>query len=178
MIKLYLKGKEVPNYKDWSLFNNADNDQIILSVEYHSGKKFALSFDQCRVFPCYEVSGDLLFYKNSRCSRQIKSALAVGEKYLIVKYSNSDKPYILNLKDAHISESSDISSDDVYGYFRGIATERVSIAVGENKLIAENIDRQFDKVVAFKDSALQAYLTKDVAKREGLSSLVFPFGIN
>ena len=56
--------------------------------------------------------------------------------------------------------------------------ERVNQASPKNKPMAENIERQLNKVIPFKGTALHAYCYGKNEIRDSLEHYIFPFGLN
>lgn len=178
MVRLHLNGNEIKNYSDWCIWKNDEDSKEYLTVTYQSGKKITQLRENWKIEPCYKIEGDLLFNVKYKSFHRIESALSVGDKYLIVNYMNNKKEYIMKHNNYEVMMSTDIKSNEILKYFRDVASERADHATSESIINAENIKMQFDKIVAYKGTALNSYLTKKVVNRVKLKHLIFPFGIN
>lgn len=129
--------------------------------------------------PTIERDEKLLWDKNNQLFQTIEHAVEVGQKYVLVTYSSGEKTYLKKFDDVEVVQATGIRSGDIFSYFREIAKERVTNAQKENdRLIAQNVVDQFEKIVPYEGTALNAYITKRLESRKPLENLIFPFGIN
>lgn len=178
MVKIILDGKDLtPNIKDWYISNNSDD--FLLTVQYQSDKKYTRPLSEFIIEPVKKLSGDLLYNKKKKIVQEIKEAVEVGEKYLFITYPGSDKKYRMYCQDIEITQGTKMKQEDIYKYFREIAEERVVLAKNEQeRKIAGNIVNQFNKLVSYDRSALNAYINQNVKHYPKKEHLIYPFGIN
>lgn len=178
MTKLYLNGKEI-FCEDWSIWKDKENEEIMLTVIYPTGKRYSRPFSEWTVVPTIEMEEALLFNKDSHLFSQISKAIHVGEKFFLVTYPSSEKIYVMNSAQIEILHSTNVTKEYIFDYFKRIAQERLENAKNEDaKIIAKNVIAQFDKIVPCDETVLYAYIKKKLMSREPFGDLIYPFGIN
>lgn len=178
MNKIILNGNDVTSkIKDWSITNN--KYEYILTVTYLSNKKFSRPLSECDISPKNELTGNLIYDKKNKSIVEVEHIIELGEKYLYIKYPNKIKKEILKKDEFNIFNKTDLDNSDIFIYLKRVAEERVTNAKNStDKVIAENIKRQFDKLISYNETALYAYLNKKVKKKNECDNLIYPFGIN
>ena len=180
MFKIILRGNDLTDQiKDWSIYK-ANNNQLMASITYKSDKKYHRPLNEWKIEPYKRHTGDLLLYnKINKRVQNIKEAFEIGNKYYIVRFIESNEWYIMLKSNNILSQSTNIKDGDIYKYFLQVAKERMKVTKGKaNKTIAENVLNQFDKLLPYNQTCLNAYLTKSVRKTISKEHLIFPFGIN
>ncbi|PRS60195.1 AAA domain-containing protein [Bacillus pumilus] len=176
MVLIYMNGQDKSDQiKDWKICTENNSDKLILRVEFPSGKFFKRPLDQCVIEPTLECKGNLLHNKKKDIFSVIEKATSYGDKYIVIKYPESDKPYIMESKDAQVLNSPNFKDGEVFSYFTSVAKERLKFT---SKHIAENIIRQLERIVPHSATALNAYCFGEVEKRTPKKHLIFPFGLN
>ncbi|MCT1904977.1 AAA domain-containing protein [Oceanobacillus sojae] len=178
MVTIFMKGQNKTNQIiDWRLWYKEMDKKVMLSVKFPSGKEFTLPMEECSITPQEKLTGTLLC-RVQNIYQNIESAVEYGDKYVIIKYPTSEKPYIMKSADIEISSESNFKNEDVFSYFLNVTKERVKNADQKNKPIAQNILRQLEKVTPHSETALHAYCYGQNSTRTALEHLIFPFGLN
>ncbi len=180
MFKITLRGNDLTDQiKDWSIYK-ANNNQLMASITYKSDKKYHRPLNEWKIEPYKRHTGDLLLYnKINKRVQNIKEAFEIGNKYYIVRFIESDEWYIMLKSNNILSQSTNIKDGDIYKYFLQVAEERIKVTKDKNnREIAKNVLNQFDKLLPYNQTCLNAYLTKSVRKTISKEHLIFPFGIN
>ncbi|WP_368774913.1 AAA domain-containing protein [Bacillus aerius] len=176
MVLIYMDGQDkTDQIKDWKICTEKDSDRLMLRVEFPSGKFFFKPLDQCVIEPTIDCKGNLLHNKNKNTFSYIEKAIHYGNKYIVVKYPESEKPYIMESDNVQISYSANFKNEEVFSYFTSVAKERLKFT---NKHIAENVIRQLERIVPYSGTALNAYCLGKTEKRTPKKHLIFPFGLN
>lgn len=177
MTRLFLNSAEV-HFHDWSVWSG-NEDELMLTVTYSSGKKFTRPYSEWEIEPLTERKGDLLFDRQAGKVTRIEHALEAGEKYLLVKYPSNEKVFVMKSGQMEIVQSTGMTEGAIFRYFRETAQERLENTKKEtDRVIAQNVVSQFNKVLPYEGTALHAYLTKELAACEMPEKLIYPFGIN
>lgn len=177
MVNIFLENRQI-NFIDWTMRNKSDGT-LMLTVTYPSGKEYTRPFQDWRVVPTVRRNENLLFHKSKQCFQQVKDVVVVGEKYCLITYPANEKSYLLRYDQIELVKQTDMADQDVFRYFEEIAKERVNNALQKNdRMIAENVAAQFCKIVSCEGTALSAYISKKIEKRECKDMLIYPFGIN
>ena len=179
MIQIYLNHQCYTEFSDFKLWFSDQKDELMLTIIFLSGKKYTRPFHEWNVIPTIKFEGNLLYHKTNKMVNIIDEAYEVGEKYILAKYPNSDKQYVLYANDVIISNSTNLKESNLFHYFVNIAKERVENAHDEkSNVIANNIVEQFQNLLPFKDTALQAYISQKAESFQDADDLIFPFGVN
>ena len=176
MVKIYLNSKQ-KNFSDWKIWKKGN--QLMVSIIYPSCKEYYRPYNEWMIEPTVIRKEKLLFDKKQQILKRVESVAEVGEKYYVFTYPSKDEVDYIERDNAEIMECSDIENGNLWDYFKQVAQERVDNANNIiDKNIAENVVRQFEKVVFFEQTVLNAYLNQELKECETLKDLIFPFGIN
>lgn len=177
MTKIFLNGQRV-TCTDWSLWIKKD-ETIMLTVTYPSGKKFSRPYEEWIIEPTIKRKEDLIFNKKKNTCSKIDSAVEVGEKYLLITYPESKKVYVLKCDQIVLEQSAEIERSDAFLYFKNIAQERLNcVQTEKDRIMAQSIVSQFDRIVPCQGTALNAYLSKNLSEVKLQMDLIYSFGIN
>lgn len=177
MEEIFLQGRRI-NYKDWSI-RIGDHDEFVLTVEYPSGKSYMRPLDEWTIEPTVVKGEGLLFHKDRKTYQEIQESIHLGNKYIIVTYPGNKKPILMRNDHVEIIHSTNLKKEKIFEYFKETAAERLNNANTEkDKIIAENIVSQFDKIIPFEGTVLNSYISKKSELREEKYNLIYPFGIN
>lgn len=179
MVSIYVNGiDKTRQISDWTIKGDGRGG-VSLTCHYPSGKSWPSPLAECEVVPTREVKHLLLRKKSSSVISAVESAVIYGEKYAVVQYSAGGKKYAYKLADIEFTTPTKMKDDSVFQYFRSVADARVIQAESEkDKVIAENVQRQFDSISACASTALHAYCTGRNGSQEPVADLIFPFGLN
>lgn len=179
MVSIYVNGiDKTRQISDWTIKGDGRGG-VSLTCHYPSGKSWPSPLAECEVIPTREVKHQLLKKKSSSVISAVESAVIYGEKYAVVQYSAGGKKYAYKLADIEFTTPMKMKDDSVFQYFRSVADARVIQAESEkDKVIAENVQRQFDSISACASTALHAYCTGRNGSQEPVADLIFPFGLN
>lgn len=176
MFSIYMNEQDKTNQiTDWRL--SSKGNQLMVTVDFPSGKSFTQPLDLCKITPQNEIEAGLLSSEEN-IYHQIDKATEYGDKYLVVNYPNDPKKYVMKSENVNIIENSSLKNGNIFSYFTKIVKERVNQASPKNKPMAENIERQLNKVIPFKGTALHAYCYGKNEIRDSLEHYIFPFGLN
>lgn len=176
MVNIYLNGEPI-HYKDWSLFEK--DGEMMLCVMYPSEKKYMRPYKEWEVKPTIERKEDLLVETKSNIVKKISSAIDVGGKYFLVQFETDDKIYKYDQNNVHLQHSTEVTKDKILNYYRCIAQERLENAKKESdKVIAQSVVAQFDKIIPYEGNVLHTYLSRKIKQCEEIKELIYPFGIN
>lgn len=177
MIRIFLKDKLL-NIKDWKMYFD-EKEELMVIVIYASGKKYFSPYSEFRIEPTTRKTEDLLYDINNNKYSNICNAIEVGEKYFLVNYKQGERLYLYSKERYKLLKSTNITKCEMFHYFKRIAKERVSIAEKENeRIIAENIVSQFDKIIPCEKTALNSYIYGKLIENNGTIDLIYPFGVN
>lgn len=178
MVSIYVNGEDkTRQISDWSIWRTKEGE-LMLTCHFPSGKKFSSPLSSCSVIPTTEIHGKLLGKKGSSVLKAPDKVLVYGEKYATVQYQGSEQVYVLKWEDIELVPKTEIKEAPIFQYFRSVATSRVEQAKPEDRPVAENVQRQLEKLVPRTDSALHAYCTGKMAAQQEPGSFIYPFGIN
>lgn len=176
MFSIYMNEQDKTNQiTDWRL--SSKGNQLMVTVDFPSGKSFTQPLDLCKITPQNEIEAGLLSSEEN-IYHQIDKATEYGDKYLVVNYPNDPKKYVMKSENVNIIETSSLKNENIFSYFTKIVKERVNQASPKNKPMAENIERQLNKVIPYKGTALHAYCYGKNEIRDSLEHYIFPFGLN
>lgn len=176
MFSIYMNGQNKTNQiTDWRLWSK--ENQLMVTVDFPSGKSFTKPLDFCKITPQKEIQAGLL-YREENIYQQIDKATEYGNKYVVVNYPNDQKKYIMRSENVSIIASSGLKNENTFSYFTEIVKERVRHASPTNKPMAENIERQLNKITPYKGTALHSYCYGKNEVRDSLEHFIFPFGLN
>ena len=176
MTYIYLDKKPV-NFADYIL--SYDNEELFVTVVYASGKKYNRPYEEWTIEPSKIKDCGLLYQIKTKTVHKIERAIEVGDKYFLIKYPNSDKEYIMLQNEVLLTSDSKVKDSEVFSYFHQIAEERLRIAGSEkDRVIANNVVKQFDKIAPFEKSALHSYLNQSIRTLDESENLIYPFSLN
>ena len=163
---------------DWRIWYKEETNTLMLTVYFPKGSNWSRPMKECRIEPCRELNSEFLLCKDNYHS-EIDYAVEYGNKFVVVRYPSSKKQYVMESKNVSFSSKPDLKNEELFKYFNDIASERVSTAdSNDKKAIAENVQRQLEKIVPFRGNPLYAYCYGKNETRELPDNLIFPFGIN
>lgn len=162
---------------DWRIWYKEETQTLMLTIYFPSGKSWSQPMKECQIDPCQEFNSNFLLSKDNYHS-EIDYAVEYGNKFVVVKYPSSEKRYVMESKNVSFSPKPDLKKEDLFKYFSEIASERVFNEENDKKAIAENVQRQLEKIIPFQSNALYAYCYGKNETRELPDNLIFPFGIN
>ena len=115
MVLIYMDGQDKSDQiKDWKICTEKDSDKLMLKVEFPSGKFFYKPLDQCVIEPTIDCKGNLLHNKKKNTFSIIEKAIHYGNKYIVVKYPESEKLYIMESVNAQILYSANFKNGEVF----------------------------------------------------------------
>ena len=180
MVSIQVDGEDkTANISDWSIRWSDKFEALALTCHFPSGKKYIRPLSNCRVSPSRELSNVLLIRPGSTIVKPIEKAVIYGERYAVVHYPGTDKPYIHKMDGIVFSAPTAISDTPVFAYFKAVASARQAQAQSESdREIASNVVAQLGKLPASASTALQAYCTGRNGTLAPGQGLIYPFGLN
>lgn len=175
-VRIFVNEKEII-YKDWWMSIDS-NGEIILNFSDFNEKKYKRLYKECEIEPINKRKENILYDKKKKNYQNIVSAEEVGKKYLLVTFFSSEKKYLMKCENVELYKSSSALSGKIYGYFKNIAKERLENAKGESIVIDKYVVSQFEKIVPYEGTALNAYITRKLQDGESVREFIYPFGIN
>lgn len=176
MFSIYMGGQDKTNQIiDWKLWNK--ENKLMVTVAFPSGKSYTKPLDSCEIMPKKDMKSGLLS-REKDIYQLIDSATEYGNKYVVIKYPNDQKKYIMKSENVKIVSNSDFKNEEVFSYFTNIVKERVKKANYDNKAMHENIERQLNNITPHEGTALHSYCYGKNENRKNLEHLIFPFGLN
>jgi len=179
-VSIHIHGEDrTPQISDWKIRWNGRHEALTLICHFHSGKSFSWPLSDCRVTPTRELDKTLLVKKGSTVVSAIDRAVIYGEKYAVVHYPGSSRPYAMKLDSIEFVPQSTMKDEAIFHYFVAVANAREERATSEvQKQIAANVVRQLEKLPACPGTALHAYCTRQFARQAPAGPLIYPFGVN
>lgn len=179
IVSIYIDGQDrTLQIRDWDIWCGNQNKELMLTVTFHSGKKCSWSMTQCEIIPTETINEGLLTTTGKSVIRTPKKVQIYGKKFAVAYYPNNNKPYITNAKDIKLVPETTLKDDAVFKYFATVSQARIEQAKGADKVIAENVFRQLNKITTHPDTALHAYCFCENQIRVPLQSFIYPFGVN
>ncbi len=133
----------------------------------------------CRVSPTRELTNVLLTKPGSRVVKLIDKAVIYGERYAVVHYPGTSRPYVHRMDGIVFIATTSLKDTPVFGYFMKIASTRYAQAQSQtDRNIASNVVTQLGKLPAIASTALQAYCTGRNGTIAPGQGLIYPFGLN
>ncbi|MFJ5235931.1 AAA domain-containing protein [Pseudomonas neuropathica] len=178
MASIQMDGEDkTAKISDWAI-RWSDKDAFLeLTCHYPSRKKYTRPLSDCLVSPTRELSNALLHQRGS--TKPIASATIYGERYAVVHYPDSKKPYVYKMDGIGFSAPTPMKDTPVFRYLTTVASARQHHAKSQNdREIADNVVRQLEKLPAIAGTALQAYCTGQNGTLEPGQGLIYPFGLN
>lgn len=162
----------------WSIWSDT-HEGLQLKCSYLKDGKATHSLSDCVISPSRKLGEMLLTKPGSAIVTPVAKATIYGERYAVVFYPGSDKPYVLKMDGIVFSEPAALKDAPVFHYFATVAQTRQERADSESdREIAANVVRQMERLPPSSDTALHAYCTgRNRALTPG-KSLIYPFGLN
>lgn len=180
-VSIHVHGEDrTRQISDWEVQWNERREALMLTCHFHSRKSFSWPLSDCRVTPSWELDKALLVKKGSAVVSALDKVKIYGEKYAVVHYPGSSRPYVWKMNDNIKFVPQTTTKDEaIFRYFVAVAKAREKRAASkEQKQIAANVVRQLEKLPASPDTALHAYCTRRLARQAPAGSLIYPFGVN
>lgn len=180
MVSIYMGEEDkTRQIKNWRICWSEKYRYLQLKCRFPSGKTFSRPLSECQVTPSRELGEALLAKPNSSVVTPIEKATVYGERYAVVQYPGTDRPYVHNLANIEFVTKSAMRESPTFQYLETVAkTRRDQASSGYKHTIADNIVRQLERLPACPDTALNAYCTGLNQTREPGAGLIFPFGVN
>lgn len=179
MVTICVDGENKTRYiTDWSLWSGNDDGEVMLTCHFRSGKKYTRPLSVCQITPTVVLLNVFIERNGRSLTSRAERVVIYGSKYAAVYYSGNTKPYIMKMVGLDFQACSAFTEKAAFRYFCRVAEERIALARGNDKNIAENILRQIKRIVPHPDTALHAYCSGKSKDRDLPGSLIFPFGLN
>ncbi len=180
MFSIQIGGEDkTAKISDWAIYWSDKYDALQLTCYYPSKKTYTRPLSECHVHPTRELGEMLLGKPGSTVVTPIAKATIYGERYAVVHFPNTEKPYVYNMEGIALVAPTAMKDAPVFRYFMDVATARVDRAESKtDREIAANVVRQLERLPASADTALQAYCTGRNATRTPGKELIYPFGLN
>ncbi|MFE0780099.1 AAA domain-containing protein, partial [Serratia bockelmannii] len=179
MVTICVEGEnKTHQITDWTLWPGNDTGEIMLSCHFRGGKKYTRPLSVCQITPTRLLRNVFLEREGCSVTSLTQRVIIYGNKYAVVYYPGSNKPYVMRTLGLDFQVCSDFTDHAAFNYFIRVANDRIFHARGNDRSIAENVLRQLKSVVPHPDTALHAYCTGQSKKRESPEGMIFPFGLN
>jgi RecA/RadA recombinase len=180
MVSVYVDGEDkTAKISDWSISWSEIYQILELTCHFPSKKKYTRPLSNCRVEPVLELGESLLKKQGSTVVQFIEKATIYGERYAVVHYRGSTKPYLYKVDNIQLIAQTAMKELPVFHYFVAVANARIDRAGTEvQRQIATNVLRQLQKLPSSPDTALQAYCTGRNGTQPPSRGLIYPFGVN
>ncbi|WP_323030092.1 AAA domain-containing protein [Castellaniella sp.] len=180
MVSIYVSGEDkTAQISNWTIHWSDQHESLQLTCHFPSKKTYTRPLSDCRVSPTRELGETLLSERGSAIAKPITKATIYGERYAVVHYPGSDKPYVYKLDRISFVEQTAMMDAPVFNYFVAVANVRRDRAESKtDHEIAANIVRQLEKLPTRADTALQAYCTGRNGTLAPGQGLIYPFGLN
>lgn len=180
MISIHIDDKNrTAEISDWVIYWDENRGALQLKCVFPSKKTYTRPLDACRIAPTHELSAMLLRKRNSILIQPIEKATIYGERYAVVHYMGSGKPYVFKLDGIEFIPQTAMKDEAVFRYLVAVANARKDRAGSRDKrVIAENILRQLQSLTPSPGTALHAYCSGENEARVADGNLIFPFGVN
>lgn len=180
MVSIYVSGEDkTAQISNWTIYWSDQHESLQLTCHFPSKKTYTRPLSDCRVSPARELGEMLLAKRGSAIAKPITKATIYGERYAVVHYPGSDKPYVYKLDRISFVEQTAMMDAPVFNYFVAVANARRDCAKSKtDHEIAANVVRQLEKLPTRADTALQAYCTGRNGTLAPGQGLIYPFGLN
>lgn len=179
MVSIFVAGEDkTSQISDWEIFWSKRFQNLQLVCHFPSKKKYTRPLSDCRISPARELGAMLLVKKKSVFAKAIDRVTIYGERYAVVYYPNSEKPYVYNMNDISFIEPTAMKDTAVFQYFVAVSNARASRAGKGQRPMMDNVVRQLDKLSCHKGTALYAYCTGENGTQASGQALIYPFGVN
>lgn len=181
MVSIYIDGQDrTHQICDWNVWCGNQHNELMLTVTFHSGKKYSLAMTRCEIIPTQVINGGLLTTRGKSVIRAPEKILIYGEKIAVAYYPNNNKPYITNAKEIKCVSETTLKDEAVFKYFVTVTQTRIEQAKEFDRPIAENVLRQLNKITSHPDNVLHAYCCgksqTDIITP--IQHFIYPFGVN
>jgi RecA/RadA recombinase len=180
MISILVDGEDkTAKISDWTIRWSNNSQALELTCHFPSKKKYSRPLSNCRVSPTRELTNVLLTKQGSRVVKLIDKAVIYGERYTVVHYPGTSRPYVHRMDGIVFTATTSLKDTPVFGYFMKIASTRHAQAQSQaDRNIASNVVTQLGKLPAIASTALQAYCTGRNGTIAPGQGLIYPFGLN
>lgn len=180
MVSVYVDGEgKTAKISDWSISWSEKYQILELTCHFPSKKKYTRPLSNCRVEPVRELGESLLKKQGSTVVQLFEKATIYGERYAVVHYRGSAKPYLYKMDNIQLIAQTAMKELPVFHYFVAVANARIDRAGTEvQRQIAANVLRQLERLPSSPDTALQAYCTGRNGTQSPSRGLIYPFGVN
>ncbi|MCE0489197.1 AAA domain-containing protein [Pantoea sp. Mb-10] len=180
MVSIHMGNVEkTAQISDWVIYWSDKYEALQLTCHYPSKKTFTRPLSDCRVSPYRELNEVLLTKPGSSIVTPVMKVMIYGERYAVVYYPESRKPYVYKMDDIRFAASTGLKKTKVFDYFLAVARARQACAKSKlDQDIAANVVRQLEKLPDSASTALQAYCSKQNGTLMHDQALIFPFGLN
>ncbi|MBN3802529.1 DUF2726 domain-containing protein [Paraburkholderia sp. Ac-20336] len=180
MVSIHVGGEDkTTKISDWEIYWSKKYETLQLTCYFPSEKKFTRPLSDCRVVPIRELGEMLLTKQGSATVQPIEKATIYGERYAVVYYPGTARPYVYKLNSIGFVTPAAMMEEPVFRYFVAVANTRRERAGSEDQhQIAANIVRQLEKLPPRPDTALHAYCTGQNGTQAPDGGLIYPFGVN
>lgn len=87
-------------------------------------KDLTRPLSDCRVVPTRELGEMLLKKSGSSVVRPIERATVYGDRYAVVYYSGTERPYVHNAEDVELVPTTGMKESQVFRYLAAVARAR------------------------------------------------------
>lgn len=180
MVSIRIGGEDkTGKISDWAIYWSDKYQALQLTCYYPSKKTYTRPLSEWCVSPTRELGEMLLTRRGSTIATPIAKATIYGERYAVVQYPGTEKPYIFKMDGIGFAALTEMKGAPVFDYFSAVANARLDRAESENeRKIAANVVRQLEKLPASADTALQAYCSGRNGRLAPGQGLIYPFGLN
>jgi RecA/RadA recombinase len=178
MVSIQVDGEDkTAKISDWAIRWSDKDEFLQLTCHYPSSKKYTRPLSNCLVSPTREMTNALLHKRGS--TKPIANATIYGERYAVVHYPGSKKPYVYKMDGIGFTAPTAMKDTAVFRYLTTVAKARQNHAKSQgDRDIADNVLRQLEKLPALAGTALQAYCTGRNGTLVPGQGLIYPFGVN
>ncbi|MFV8605932.1 AAA domain-containing protein [Ralstonia pseudosolanacearum] len=179
MVSIYMGGEDkAKKFTDWAIWSDK-YEALQLTCHFPSKKKYTRPLSDCRVVPMREIGTTLLTERGSVVTKPIEKATIYGERYAVVHFLGTAKPYLYKLDNIGFVTQTAMKEAPVFSYLVAVANARRDRAGSPNQQqIAANVVRQLEKLLPRPDTALNAYCTGHNGTQTMSGGLIYPFGVN
>ncbi|WP_434568823.1 AAA domain-containing protein [Pseudomonas sp. Z3-8] len=180
MVSIQVDGADkTAKISDWAIRWNDKHEALELTCHFPSKKKYTRPLSNCQVSPTRELTNVLLHKPGSMIVTPIAKAMIYGERYAVVHYPGTEKPYVYKMDGINFTAPTSMKDTPIFRYFTTVANARQDHAESKtDREIAENVVRQLGKLPAIAGTALQAYCTGRNGTLAPGQGLIYPFGLN
>lgn len=179
MVTIWVNGEnKTRQISGWEIWWGDQRGELMLTCRFPSGKSYYTPLSKCKIEPTEVVQGQLLSRDGGVSFSAIDKIEIYGRKYVAVQYRDSNKIYVMSVKDVVFTPETTLKNEAVFSYFLDVAKARVAQAKPQDLPIAENVLRQLQAVLPHQDTALHAYCTGRNRSRVTSPNFIYPFGVN